>query len=189
MIGYKEYITGKPPLLVVSDASGAGKTAVYQTLLGKLNEVVMLEGDLIWRPELDKPETKYRDFFETWLKICRDISQSGRPVVMFNAGMGVPENIEPCVGRRYFFKVHYLALVCEDDVLADRLRQRSERRDCSNPEYIRGQIEFNQWFKNEGPHIKPPVELIDTTGTTLEETAKQVTFWIRNRLDETKKTD
>lgn len=177
------------PLLVVSGASGTGKSAVYQTLLGKLNEIVMLEGDLIWRPEFNKPETKYRDFFETWLRICRDISQSGRPVVMFNAGMGVPENIEPCVGRQYFSKVHYLALVCEGDVLADRLRQRSERRNCCDPEYIKSQIEFNQWFKKEGPSVEPPVELIDTTVTTLEETSKQVTSWIRNRLDEIKKPD
>ncbi len=175
------------PLLVISGASGAGKSAVYQTLSGKMNEVVMLEGDLIWRPEFDKPETKYRDFFETWLRICRDISQSGRPVVMFNAGMGVPENIEPCAGRQYFSKVYYLALVCDDDVLADRLRQRPERRNCSDPEYIKGQIQFNQWLKNEGPQVEPPVELIDTTGIVLEETAKLVTSWIRGKMGEVAK--
>ncbi len=172
----------KLPLLVVSGASGAGKTAVYQILLGKVNAVVMLEGDLIWRPEFDKPETKYREFFETWLRICRDISQSGRPVVMFNAGMGVPENIEPCVGRQYFSRVHYLALVCDDDVLADRLRQRPDRRSCSDPEYIKGQIEFNQWFKNEGPNVEPPIELIDNTTSIVEETAKQVASWIRSKV-------
>lgn len=171
------------PLLVVSGASGAGKSAVYQTLLGELNEVVMLEGDLIWRPEFSKPETKFRDFFETWLRICRDISQSGRPVVMFNAGMGVPENIEPCVGRRYFSKVHYLALICDDDVLADRLHQRSDRRNCRDPEYIKEQISFNQWLKNGATQAEPPVDIIDTTGVGLEETAKQVASWIRSKIE------
>lgn len=168
----------KLPLLVVSGASGAGKSAVYQSLLGKINEVVMLEGDLIWRSAFDKPETHYREFFETWLRICRDISQSGRPVVMFNAGMGVPENIEPCEGRQYFSRVHYLALVCDDNVLEDRLRQRHERRNCSDPEYIKGQIEFNQWFINEGPKVEPPVELFDNTDINVEETAKHVASWI-----------
>lgn len=172
----------KLPLLIVSGASGAGKTAVYQSLLGKINEVVMLEGDLIWRPEFDKPETHYREFFETWVKICRDISQSGRPVVMFNAGMGVPENIEPCEGREYFSQVRYMALVCGDNILAERLRQRPERRTCGDPEYIKEQIEFNQWLKNEGPKVDPPVELIDNTNITLEETAKQVASWIRSRI-------
>jgi hypothetical protein len=172
------------PLLVVSGASGAGKSAVYGTLLGQMNEVVMLEGDLIWRPEFDTPETKYRDFFETWLKICRDISQSGRPVVMFNAGMGVPENIEPCEGRSYFSKIHYLALVCENDVLANRLRQRSKRRNCSKPEYIKGHIEFNQWFIHEGPRVEPPIELLNTTDATLKETAQRVASWIRKRTTE-----
>ena len=173
----------KLPLLVVSGASGAGKSAVYQSLLDKVSEVVMLEGDLIWRPEFDKPETKYHEFFETWLKICRDISQSGRPVVMFNAGMGVPENIEPCEGRQYFSKVHYLALICDDNILADRLRQRTERRNCSAPEDIKGQIEFNQWFINEGPKVEPPVDLFNNTGVTIEETAKQVASWIRSKIE------
>lgn len=107
----------KSPLYVVTGASCAGKSTVYEALLGRMNEVVMLEGDLIWRPEYDKPETKYRDFCETWLRICRDISRSGRPVVLFNAGTGVPENVELCTGRKYFSKIYYLALVCDDDIL------------------------------------------------------------------------
>lgn len=170
------------PLLVVSGASGAGKSAVYQVLLGKMNEVVMLEGDLLWRPEFNKPEDKYRDFFETWLQVCKSISQSGRPVVMFNAGMGVPENIEPCVGRQYFSEVHYLALVCDDEVLAERLRQRPEKRNCSDPVYIEEQIQFNQWFKESGGQVKPTVELIDTTGVAVEDTAEQVALWIRGKV-------
>ena len=65
-------------------------------------EVVLLEGDILWRPEFNRPEEKYRDLFETWLRMCKSISQSGRPVVMFTAGIGVPENVEGCVERRYF---------------------------------------------------------------------------------------
>lgn len=77
-----------------------------------------------WRSEFDTPDTQYGDFFETWLRICKNISQSGRPVTLFGAGAGVPENIETCVERRYFTEVHYLALVCSDDVLQDRLLTR-----------------------------------------------------------------
>src|SRR5688500_8398336 len=82
------------PLLLVSGASGAGKTAVCGALLGTLADVVLLDADILWRPEFDRPDTQYRDFFETWLRMCKNISQSGRLVVLFGAGVGVPGNLE-----------------------------------------------------------------------------------------------
>lgn len=48
--------------------------------------------------------------------MAKNISQPGRSVVLVGAGMGVPENIEPCVELRYFAEVHYLAMVCTDDI-------------------------------------------------------------------------
>lgn len=103
--GYKHRFL-QLPLLIVSGASGAGKSTVCHHLLGRVTQAVLLDSDILWRAEFNKPEANYRDFFETWLRVCRNISQSGRPVVLFGAGVGVPENIEDCVERRYFSKVH-----------------------------------------------------------------------------------
>jgi predicted kinase len=170
------------PLLVVGGPSGAGKSAVCRHLLGTLPEVVLLDGDILWRDAFNTPEDNYRDFFETWLRLAKNISQSGRPVVIFNAGMAVPENVEPCVERRYFSTVHYLALVCDDQVLADRLRQRPAWRDSSSPAWIAGQLQFNRWFKTEAESLAPPVELLDTTEATVAETAALVAAWIRRKI-------
>ncbi len=172
------------PLLVVGGPSGAGKSAVCRSLLGTLPEVVLLDGDILWRDAFNTPEDNYRDFFETWLRLAKNISQSGRPVVIFNAGMAVPENVEPCVERRYFAAVHYLALVCDDKVLADRLRQRPAWRDSSSPAWIAEQLQFNRWFKAEAESLAPPVELLDTTEATVAETAASVAAWIRCKIDE-----
>ena len=116
------------PLLVVSGASGAGKSAVLQRLAGRVDGAVLLDADILWRSEFDQPEEGYRGFFETWLRLCKNISQSGRPVVLFGAGVGVPANLEACVERRYLADVHILALVCDDEVLAERLLSRPEWR-------------------------------------------------------------
>lgn len=168
------------PLLIVAGASGAGKSAAGQRLLGKIEEVVLLEGDLLWRPEFNRPQEKYNDFFETWLRLCKNVAQAGRPVALFNAG-AIPANVEPCVERRYFSETHYLALVCDDDLLAQRLQRRSNWRGFDDPAVIEGNIEFNRWFKANAGHTSPPIELLDTSRTSVEETARQVAGWIRGR--------
>ena len=165
------------PLLIVSGASGAGKSSVCQALLGKLDTVILLDSDILWRPEFDTPEDHYRDFFETWLRMAKNISQSGRPVVLFGAGMGVPDNIEPCVERRYFSQVHYLALVCDDEVLVQRLKARPAWRGSGKDAFMDANIQFNRWFKTR-ENNQPPLALLDTTKVPLERTIGQVKTWI-----------
>ena len=70
------------PLLIVCGPSGAGKSTVGQQLLGRLNEVVVLEADIIWRPEFNRPEEKYRSCHETWLRLCKDIARAGQSVML-----------------------------------------------------------------------------------------------------------
>ena len=170
------------PLLIVGGPSGAGKSAVCRRLLGTLSEVVLLDGDILWRDAFNTPEDNYRDFFETWLRLAKNISQSGRPVVIFNAGMAVPENVEPCVERRYLSTVHYLALTCEDEALTDRLQRRPAWQESSSPAWIAEQIQFNHWLKEQGGEITPSIALLDTTEATVAETAAQVAAWIRRKI-------
>ncbi len=154
-----------------------GKSTICQRLLGQTSEVVLLEGDLLWRSEFDTPDDNYRDFFETWLRLAKSIVQSGRPVVLFNAG-AIPENVEPCVERRYFTKVHYLALVCDDDILAERLRCRPSWRNSDQPAFIESQRQFNRWCKENAHKISPAMTLLDVKDGAIEETASQVESWI-----------
>jgi DNA-directed RNA polymerase subunit RPC12/RpoP len=171
------------PLFAIGGASGAGKSAVGSALYGKMSEVVLLEGDLLWRPEFDKPDEKYREFFETWLRVCKNISQAGRPVALLNAGIAVPENLEDCVERRYFSRVRYLALVCSDAALKDRLAARPSWRK-SDPAIVGRHLEFNAWLKENAAKVAPAIELLDTTDTPVAETARQVADWIGQGLGE-----
>src|SRR5262249_49449012 len=129
------------PLLLVSGASGTGKSTVCQTLLGQLPEVVLLDADILWRPEFNTPADNYQAFFETWLRMSKNIGQAGRPVVLFGAGVGVPTNLERCVERRYFSDLRYLALMCDDTVLIQRLQQRPAWRHTHTPEYLSEHVE------------------------------------------------
>jgi ribosomal protein L32 len=112
------------PLLIVTGASGAGKTAVCQQLTGQFQDAALLDSDILWRSEFNHPENDYREYFDTWLRVCKNISQSGQSVVLFGAGVGVPDNLKDCVECRYFSAIKYLALVCSGDILAERLQKR-----------------------------------------------------------------
>jgi predicted kinase len=173
--GYKHQFQ-QLPLLIVSGASGAGKSTVCQHLLGRVTQAVLLDADILWRPEFNTPETNYQDFFETWLRVCKNISQSGRPVVLCGAGVGVPENLETRIERRYFSEIHYLALTCSDETLSKRLGQRPGWRGTHDPAYVEEHIRFNRWFKEY--NSQPAIQLADTTNASLEETAHQVVSWI-----------
>ncbi len=164
------------PLLIVAGASGAGKTTVCQRLTGQISQAVLLDSDILWRPEFNNPDSGYQDYFELWLRLCKNISQSGRPVVLFGAGLGVPDNLEHCVERRYFSTVHYLALVCSDEALAARLQQRPAWRNTRQPEYIAEHTRFNRWFKAYTGD--PAMTRLDTTDAQFETTTSQVAAWI-----------
>jgi hypothetical protein len=168
------------PLLVVSGASGTGKSTVCNHLIGRYQESVLLDSDILWRAEFNTPNDNYRDYFETWLRVCKNISQSGRPVVLFGAGAGVPENLEGCIERRYFSSIKYLALVCSDEVLSERLWQRPEWRGTRDPRYIEVHQRFNQWFTDYNKtENQPPITIVDTSQKSLGETVKEVEDWIR----------
>lgn len=169
------------PLLLITGASATGKTTICDTLSRQLQGILILDNDILWQPEFADNHDNHRRFFETWLRMAKNLHQSGQQVVLFGAGTGVPENIETCTERRYFPEVHRLAYVCDGDVLEARLRARPAWRGC-NDAFIHAQRAFNAWFKTTGPTLTPPVDLIDTSVHTLDQTADLSKAWIREHL-------
>ena len=114
------------PFLCLTGASGTGKTAVALCLAREASEAVVLGSDILWRAEFDSPETDWHECRNLWLRICKNMAQAGRPVLL--CGSASPGQFESCVEARYFSGIHYLALVCEDRALADPAIQSSSRR-------------------------------------------------------------
>jgi len=170
------------PLFILSGASGVGKSTVCLALAARMKDVVVMESDILWRAEFDQPETNYREYRETWLRVCKNISQAGRPVVL--CGIGEPTQFEQCLERRYFSRLHYLALICDDQILASRLRNRPRWRRSFKDEYIEKQVVFNRWLLNNAQNTEPPMTLLDTSEITVDETAEEVARWIRSFISE-----
>lgn len=170
------------PLLLVGGASATGKSAILQELTGRFTAAVLLESDLLWLKEFEDPTDGYRRFSETWLRMAKNVNQSGRPAVLFGSGLAVPENIEQCVERRYFSQTHYLALVCEEEALRRRLLARPAWRKSNEPEQMKAQMDFNRWLQTEGPNQTPQVTIVDTTGANVADSAHAVREWMERAL-------
>jgi hypothetical protein len=169
------------PLLIVCGPSTSGKSTVCQQLIGTVEEAVLLDSDILWRHEFNKPDDHYRDFFETWLRMGINIGQSGRPLVLFGSGL-IPDNIEPCTERRYFAEVYYLALTCDDETLEKRLKQRPLWRQCHDEQFVAEQIKFNRWIRAQSGKTAARITLLDTTHEPIHSTVEQVGRWIRARV-------
>lgn len=177
------------PLLVVTGASGVGKTTVYREVVGTVDAVVV-ESDLYWLEPRGDVEAAWRTVpdesrYAFHLLQYASIAQSGRPVVAFGSGLGDAERTERLDEADYFPRIEYLALVCETDEQARRLRDRpgwAEAAEAGEPwADIEAQSAANERFRTLADR-RDDFEAFDTTAATVDETVDAVSGWIRSRL-------
>ena len=171
--GYK-YSFSYMPLYLLIGTSGSGKTAVSRELVKMTDNYTILEGDILWCEQFNNPEKNYKEFKEIWLRLCKNISLTGKPVVLNIAG--TPEEFENCIERRYFSQINYFVLVCEEHELKKRLNDRPEWRNSN--QNLEGHLNYNRWLKDNIPKSELPAKSFDTTGKTPQETAKAVKKWL-----------
>jgi hypothetical protein len=168
------------PLFVLTGASGAGKTAIGLALASALPECVTMESDILWGAVPATADDDYRSYRNTWLRVAKNIGQGGRPVVL--VGTALPAQFEGCPERRYFAEIHYLALACDGDVLARRLRDRPAWRQAGTPAFLESMLAFNDYLRANAGEPTPPMTLLDTSRASIAESTAAVTAWIRARL-------
>ncbi|MCO6007199.1 AAA family ATPase [Actinoallomurus purpureus] len=160
------------PLWSLTGPSGCGKSTVARLLVERLSgHFVVLEQDVLWQAGLCDPVR----FRSAWLAMAAMIQQNGRPVLL--CGTVVPPEFEPLPERALFKEIRYLALTCDPDILAARLRARPAWREWSEPR-IAEMLEYNDWVRAEAVSMEPPMRLLDTTRETVESTADQVCAWV-----------
>jgi hypothetical protein len=97
-------------------------------------------------------------------------------------GTALPVQFESCPERRYFTVLHYLALVCDDDLLAARLQARPAWRGAGGEAFVDTMTAFNGWIKANAATTQTPMTLLDTTAISVEQSVAQVAAWVRERL-------
>lgn len=186
-----EHPFGYLPLFIVTGPSGAGKTTACAAMInpakmkemaggktaGKVADLVVLDSDILWGVAYTEPE-EWPKYFDMWLRVCHNIHQSGRSVLLFGAGLN-PGNLESRPAVRYFSAVHYLGLVCDEGELGNRLRARPQWRASSDEEFVQAQVTYNRWFIEEAEKESPSISVLNTSGIEIEEMVSGIYKWVR----------
>ena len=178
--GYRHPVALRP-LLLVTGASGTGKTTIALQLTGTFTEAVVLDQDLLWIPEMDAPQDDWRRFRNLWLRLAVNIGQSGRPLLLF--GSADPDQYERLPERRYVSSIHTLALVCDDEELRRRLTVRPEWRKSGSEEFVGSMVRFNRSLRALAERRPEEVTLLDTTQDPPHGSAARVVTWARRLLE------
>jgi len=167
--------TRKQPLFIVTGASGVGKSSACEILFREELHYIVMESDLLWHDMYNTPEDDYRNYRELWLKVCANISQIGKPVVL--CGCAVPKQFDICASRNLFDAIHYTAIVCDDSELKNRMKL---GRGITDDAWIRSSLDFNRWLLQNAESQN--ITLLNTTTLSAEQAAKQLDEWIMGIL-------
>ena len=169
--------TRKQPLLIVTGASCVGKSTLCELLFQKEQAYIVLESDLLWNDCYNTPQDEYKTYRRLWLRLCAQIAQIGKPVVL--CGCALPQQFERQPERALFTDIRYLAVVCDDETLERRMR---EGRQVADEGWIQSSLQFNRWLKTHAGTSRPPITLLDTTELTPEAAAELADRWIMECL-------
>ncbi|HLI09491.1 MAG TPA: AAA family ATPase [Ktedonobacteraceae bacterium] len=164
------------PLFIVTGPSGVGKSTLSIELAPKLPQYVCLDSDILWGHVPATAADDYRSYWNVWLNLAVAINQSGHPILLF--GTTLPDKLEASPYRRYFTDIHYLALVCSDEELAQRLRDRPAWRHSSNEPFITDMLNFTHLLQEHASSTNPPMTLLDLTGLSIGQTAEKIAEWL-----------
>jgi chloramphenicol 3-O-phosphotransferase len=169
-----------PPLLFLTGASGAGKTTLYDALVGRVDEAFLVDQDLLWgvNPAHNDPDSGYRQFRGLILHLAERLARNGKPIVV--EGSCMPDQYESLGERWYFAHTAYLAVVCSDEELTRRLRARPGWRDSVRN--LDGMVAWNRQLREHHFDSHPPIEVLNTTDRTVADCAAEIHEWIRQRV-------
>ncbi len=160
------------PLFLITGASCAGKSTLTRELYLHDSRVAAIESDILWDEKWREKGDNFRAYRAMWLRLCQNISHTGKPVVL--CGCCDPSQFAGQPEAGFFTGLHYLAVVCRDEIL----RERMDRRGVSSPAAREGNAAYNRWFYENHHKTSPAITLLDTSDLSPKQAAAAAGLWI-----------
>lgn len=161
------------PLFLITGASCAGKSTLTRELFLHDGRVLALESDILWDEKWRECQDNYRAYRHLWLRVCQNVcQQAGKPAVL--CGCCDPSQFAGQPEAGFFTGLHFLAVVCRDEVL----RQRMDQRQSFDPAFRESNAAFNRWFYQNHDKTDPPITLLDTSDLSPRQAADFARQWI-----------
>lgn len=164
-----------PSLILISAASGVGKSTLCDALRGRLPEHACLDTDGLDVNWWDYAGTdREAQFTDDCLRRAAELAD-GRSLV-FVACLHPVDFLRQTVLPDVFDAVYFTGLCCAPEVLRTRLLARPAERMCGDEAFIRSQIAYNDWFLRHGAKLSFH---LDNTALSISETADRFAAYIR----------
>ena len=151
----------KPPLFIVTGAAGSGKSTACQRLAGTIDGVLFLDADT-FADDLTSVATPQRDYVAFWrflLRLAHEVGQNDTSVAF--CGIALPEQVLANSDMLdYFSAVHFIGLVCDEEVLRTRISSRAGGASAAQRSDLH--LDINRRLRLSASTV-PNMTLIDAT--------------------------
>ena len=161
-------------LIFISAVSGVGKT----TTLDYIKDNNLLDNYVIF--DIDDLENinnyssdNYNSFYET--AINNAISKSNNKNIIIGSCIN-PIDIEKINIPKEIENIEMILITCSNEEIDKRLKVRDESRNCSSEEFIKGQINYQDYLLS---HLNMYQLHIDNSNVSIEEVTNKIVSYIR----------
>ena len=170
--GSSDAAAARRPLLVVTGASGSGKTTVFPAVANRLRgQCLVFDADWLIDPlGGDVTTLDWVMLRDIWLHVAHGAAQNGLPTLLL--GGFTPEQLEGLPGRQWVSDIRYLLLDCDENAR----RARIDARPAGRAHDVEPQLAFARWLRSEIPTA------VDTSSASPATAADQIARWARQQL-------
>jgi broad-specificity NMP kinase len=163
-------VTALSDVLVLTGPAGSGKSTACAAVSGRVPGAVLIDGDTLASA---KRPWDYDEYWDFTMRVCTDVRRNGLlPVI---CGIGLPSQVFPAADRA-LLRVDMLALVCDADVIRQRIVTRGYGEAWRDPEKHVTVGEALRGAVARAPHR---YRMFDTGEHDAAVTAACVTDWVR----------
>ncbi len=165
-------------LFILSAASGVGKTTVKDELLRRSPAFACVDADQVGLRWSDYAGTEREDDYRSDTLRAAAAAAGGRDM-LFATCLNPLDYFRSVAPPEEITRTFFIGMACRDEDLPPRLRARPPEYGCGGDDFIKAQIDYNNWFRRNRGKFQL---FVDNTGQTAEETADIVGGFISRVL-------